>query len=547
MADMETKEGVFQLPITISSNGTVTKVLGTQDTYVDKNIKVEVTTPDATFERKTKEAGNNGEITATVSTTDTTYTTTDNTGYAVTIAADAHVNPVTIGTKDAGFTDATDEITVAAADATQATKTIYVKAGALEGSGTASATSTTIDLTEVASEPESGFYIKANAAGSVKVSTAGWLEKDASAEANGDAYYTVPAIILDNAAKEGKTADDYATVTAPVLTSGGYLYINEGYTEGTKISLATLVPDGSTLGTVTDASTYMYKTIQAYDNDGVLVTGTMSDAALSAITANDATATITSVAVASNSDQSAFQVTADGDISGSTSVAVATRGLATTDMTKTGVISGKAEVKASIAKIALGVETSGNDGVVTPVISKDSSTTAKSSAITTTAPTTGHYVAVSTAALTEDVTISPKVTTEGYGTTTVYGKTDGTLTAGAAASGTYYVAIQDGSHTITENTSSVTKASATASTAVAASDSRTVSGVLSAAPTGAYLTIDGSITPTAGSVTTSSTCTVTEGYVTADSKTTNITESVEVTTAAAATKYIKIYEGAIIE
>ena len=54
MAQMNVNDKVWQLPINVTENGTVTKTLATADTYVDKNIEITVTTPDATFERKDK-------------------------------------------------------------------------------------------------------------------------------------------------------------------------------------------------------------------------------------------------------------------------------------------------------------------------------------------------------------------------------------------------------------------------------------------------------------------------------------------------------------
>ena len=45
-------ENKFVLPIGVESAGTVTKELQTAGTYVDKNIKVEVTTPDGALEAK---------------------------------------------------------------------------------------------------------------------------------------------------------------------------------------------------------------------------------------------------------------------------------------------------------------------------------------------------------------------------------------------------------------------------------------------------------------------------------------------------------------
>lgn len=542
MANMEVKDSLFQLPINVTENGTITKTLETQDTYLDKNIKIEVNTPDATFEKKDKGEGANGEITATVSTTDTVYTSDSETPYAIEIKADAHVNPITVGTATAGFTAATDEVTLDAGDADTNSKTLYIKAGTLSGTGSSGAEGN-IELTKVSAQPESGFYIKASGSGEVGIATAGWVDPEhtTSVKTDGDTFYTVKSAVLANSEAN---ADEFVESTAPVLTEDGYLFIEKGYIDNTKISLATLVPDDANI--TSENADKVYNTVKAYDKDGKLIVGTMGDAELGEITANDAEATVATVTVAANGE--AFKVSGTSEISGSTSVAISKRGLAETSLNAAGVISGTAKVDASLAKIGLAVETSGNDGVVTPVISKEDATTVKAGEITTVAPASGHYVAVSTAAIKEDVTVSAKVATEGYGTVDAFSKTDGTISAGADASGTYYVPVNEGSHTIVENASDVVKASAVVSTEVAASDDRTIGGILNAAPaTGAYLTIDGSAATTAGSVKTSSTCTVEEGYVTAESKTTTITEAVEVTPTAAATKYIKIYEGAILE
>ena len=232
MANMNTQDQVWQLPINVTENGTVTKTLATADTYVDKNIKVTVTTPDATFERKDKGVGANGEISAIVSSKDTTYTSGAETPYAIEIAADAHVNAVTVGVKDAGFAASTDEVTIAASDAVQNKKTIYVKEGHLEGSGTASATVENIKVTEGGTGE---FKFTAVASGGAQVTTAGWLPVGASADSSGSTTYSVQAASLANTETAGTTYTDH---TGPVLTSGGYLYINEGYIKDTKISLA---------------------------------------------------------------------------------------------------------------------------------------------------------------------------------------------------------------------------------------------------------------------------------------------------------------------
>ena len=551
MANMTADNGVFQLPITIDKNGTVTKVLQTEGTYVDKNIKLEITTPDATFEQKDKGAGANGEITAKVSTTDTIYTSDTESPYAITIAADAHVNALTVGTKDAGFTATTDETTIAASDAAQVTKTLYIKEGTLSGEGTASATSDVISLTKVAEAPTDGsFYIKASGSGEVGVATAGWVDptKTAKVTTGGDAYYTVKAASLANTGNEAATE-----LTTPILTEDGYLFINEGYIKDTKISLATLVPDDATLAGTDGKSPLMYKTVSAYDKDGKLIAGTMDDAAL--------TGAIDEILVNNNLADSSLKINNYGGVLVA-SLPVKTKTFYTIKAEKEGYLKADtskqittdwettANVSFNVSKIGLGATVDTESVNITPVVGKSDATTAKSGEITTTAPTAGHYIAVETNAVDNTITVTPTVTTEGYGLTTTggYTATSKTIDVDVNASGTYYVPIEAGSHTITENASNITAATATVTTEVKASDDRTIAGVLAAAPTsGAYLTINGTAATTEGSVQTSSTCTVTEGYVTAEAKTTAITETVAVTATDSAPKYIKIYDGALLD
>lgn len=66
--------------------------------------------------------------------------------------------------------------------------------------------------------------------------------------------------------------DISATTAAPVLVSGDYLYIDKGWTDDVKISLAKLVPDGSD---VKGHSEYLLSGHSAYDDDGVLVSGSI--------------------------------------------------------------------------------------------------------------------------------------------------------------------------------------------------------------------------------------------------------------------------------
>lgn len=531
MATMNVEEKVFQLPIDVVENGIVTKTLATADTYLDKNIKVTVTTPDATFEVKDAAA-----VTATVSNKDTTYTSETETPYAIEIAADAVAGAVKVGVKDAGFAAATDVVTVDAANAEQDTKTIYVKEGHLTGSGEATATSDSIKMTKGG---EGDFKFTAVASGGAKVDVAGWLPVDAAADSSGNATYAIQAATLANTEGSG----NYTEKEAPVLTSGGYLYINEGYIKDTKISLATLVPDNAN---ITDENANMvYNTVKAYDVDGALIVGTMGDATLSAITADDAAANISSVSVAAQ--DGVFHVTGSGDISGTASVSVATRGLAETSLSQTGVIEGEAALDATLAKVGLAVDMD-DDVEVTPVIAKEDATTAKSGAITTSQPT-GRYIAVSTAAIAASATATPTVATEGYGTADLHDATGATVKAGAAASGVYYVPVEAGSHSAETGDPTIVNASATVETEVDATEGfegDLVAGVLASAPSGEYIMITADATPVKGSVSGVVTCTSTEGYIEAGSETASIAGNVEVEVTAAAAKYIRVYDGTIL-
>lgn len=93
---------------------------------------------------------------------------------------------------------------------------------------------------------------------------------------------SIPAATFANTATG--SADNYLDISnttgAPVLISGDYLYINKGYTDNLKISLAKLVPDFNT----TDypkiaAAAHMRQGYVAYNQDGEIITGTIQDLA----------------------------------------------------------------------------------------------------------------------------------------------------------------------------------------------------------------------------------------------------------------------------
>ena len=538
---LNVQDNKFILPIDIAAAGKATKELQTAGTYVDKNIKIEVNTPDGSLEVKKQ-----GDLSASVSVDTNVYTSDTVTKYPLTVKGDAAITDVQVGVASPGFVDSTDSVTIAGSSAPQVSKTVYIKAGSLSGSGTASAEGGNgLALgAKATTAPESGFYVKASAAGGASVATAGWVDETTpSVSVNGDSYYPIDAATLANAGTANKV---YAEEAGPVLVSGDYLYINKGYIGDTKIPLADLVPNEANVTAGKDGnSNLIYKTVSVYDKDGALIAGTMGDAVLGDIAATDVSANVSTVSVAPNGDGSAFKVTGTGAISGNTSVAVTGAGYATSSTTKSGIISGTANVEASLNKITVGAVATNANLTVTPVITKDSSSATATGAITKVAPS-GHYVAVSADAINASTTVAPSVTSDGYGTADNFNASNATITAGSAASGLYYVPINEASHAVSKEASSVTNASATVSSAVVDETASEVT-LLSAAPEGRYLKISAAATAQSGSVTTNAKCVSTEGYIVASTKTLPITETVSVGVTNAADKFIKIYNGELVE
>jgi len=102
--------------------------------------------------------------------------------------------------------------------------------------------------------------------------------------------HTLSAATFGNEAASSTTYVDISnTTSAPVLVSGDYLYINKGYTDNLKISLAKLVPDGSD---VKNHGDYLLSGHSAYDDDGTLVAGTIPTLASTDITVNENVVTV---------------------------------------------------------------------------------------------------------------------------------------------------------------------------------------------------------------------------------------------------------------
>lgn len=541
MALQVNENNKFILPIDITSAGTINKELQTAGTFVDKNIAIEVNTPNGELESKA-----NGTLSGAINVGVSDYISDTESSYPITIDATATITDVQVGVKTPGFVDSNDVVTVSGNTVKAPTVKKYIKAGSLADTAvevSAEGIENGVTLGQVQSEaPADGFYFKTSATGTASISTPGWIPADATEATTVNKYYPIEKVSFGNAPT---TADKvYDEIHGPVLISGDFLYINEGYIKDTKISLADLVPDAATV--VADDNKFIYKTVSVYDKDGALIAGSMQDATLKAIDIKDLTTNpaLTDSNIVVKDGNTGFTLTGKATISGQASSGIATTGYATDKMTNSAEIRGESYVSTDLNKISLGASGT-SDITVTPVIKKESSSAKATGVITTAQPAGGHYVAVSADAISKSTEITPTVATAGYGTTNVYDATGINVTGGSNASGVYYVPITDATHTLSETNTTTTKAKAAVSTLV---EGTGASSILSTAPeNGDYLTISGTATSTSGAYTTNIACTTTEGYSVASTNNKNVDATIDVVVTAAENKYIRIYGGELIE
>lgn len=218
----------------------------------------------------------------------------------------------------------------------------------------------------------------------------------------------LPAATFTNAATEGTTYVDISDTTeAPVLVSGSGLYINKGYTDNLYINLAKLTPDKAS--GASSIKSGMLNSVSAYDNDGNLVTGNIVTRSSSEVSHSGKTVSI------------------PGGYYGSS-------------------------VSHSIDSGSYSLD--GGTGSVANSISELSDTISGATRLTgkfsTTAPSSGYYVALQ--APKKTVSIKPTATiTSGYIEEGTAATATTNATATTTASSKYYVNINAGS--ITNNTS----------------------------------------------------------------------------------------------
>lgn len=232
--------------------------------------------------------------TATISSATYTYNSTNSN---FTVSGSANVSAPTytegyisssVGTKNGNTGGATLSTTVAKIGI----------AASLSGTGTYAPSITKNSATNIngagaatTTQPSSGHYIAVASAANTStvqataaVTSAGYGTTTAGqytttpssaftvgAAASSVTYIPLTTATFANAGTASVTYTDISS-TAPVLISGDYLYINEGYTSNCKISLARLVPDAS--GTNASAE-YILSGYTAFNNDGTLIIGSM--------------------------------------------------------------------------------------------------------------------------------------------------------------------------------------------------------------------------------------------------------------------------------
>lgn len=226
-------------------------------------------------------------------------------------------------------------------------------------------------------------------------------------------------------------ANGNATASAP--NSGAYVAVRSATNTATINSAPAIATAGYGAGTNFIAGTYATATVGAAQSDIYYIP-------IKAGTITSGTATISSATYTYNATSGKFDVSGSADVSAPTF----TEGYIASSVGTKNVKSNGATLSATVDKIAIQANLSGT-GTKAPSITKNSNTNIpQAGTATTTQPSSGYYIAVSSAANTEIVQATATVVTAGYGTTTSgqYTTTpSSSLTVGAAASSVTYVPI----------------------------------------------------------------------------------------------------------
>lgn len=468
----------FVYPITITGSGDTAVTLNTKNTFVDKDIEITTSTPAAA----------DPGLTLTDNTSEISMGSATNGYYNPSVTISGNATIASAGWITAGNHAVSDEVivgkvaqstmdvdnTIAAsgdniipdAENTQvltigagyygSDRTINIKAMADGQAAEVSSADVTINsLTPTYNSTSGKFDIDATATiAAPSIDTAGYISstvgtKNAgtatvAAEMNkvtlgvevSDTTKVTPVLAREAISINGvvDAASGAGTTTAP--SSGAYVKVAADGIETSVSATAKVTAAG--YGTTTN---------YAAGNSGSITVGSNDAAdlyvpiAAGAVTANGAT--VSSVSFTYDNNDGNF------DIAGSANIPAPTVGTAGYVGNNIGTVSGLnngAAVAATVNKVGIAASVGNSSLTVTPVISKDGGNVATAGTATTSQPASGHYITVSTAAISASTTATAAVTSAGYGTTTSGQYTDNssaTITAGANASATTYIPVGD--------------------------------------------------------------------------------------------------------
>lgn len=471
--------------ITANQSGTYTA--STAQKYVDRDIEFEVPAGSAAVTAKTITKNPTISWDSTNKKIKATYNGSDTVNGSATAGWITSVSGATVSTTGTTSVSASTLDSNLAAGNIKSGTTILGVSGTLTGAdfgttsriagaGTATATGQGVTLgSKTTTKPSSGKYITVTGKGNVSTGT-GWITSGNTDSNTATAYYPIAGATLANSATSGQTYTDIST-SGPILVSGDYLYINSGYIDNTKISLARLVPDTySDKILATTAS--MRSGYFAWDKDGSAIVGAMGNA-----TVKSGNVSLTAVTPSYNSTSGVF------DIAGTATAAAPTVTTGGYIDSSTGIKNANSTVSstATLAKVALSTTKTAGNLTVAPTLVRtakptdDTWTDAANGAATTTKPTSGVYVQIDAAAATNTLKVKPTVSTAGYGDTTNYGYTEYSATVGAAKATTAYVPIKSAA------------GAATGGSATAITQGLTLGAKTTTKPTsGKYITVTGS-------------------------------------------------------
>lgn len=351
--------------------------------------------------------------------------------------------------------------------------------------------------------------------GDYKVTTSGYVKTtDATSISTGK----LPAATFSNSATadvtyldvdDAKIGSSSGSFMVPILTSGGYLYINRGYVDNIRISLAHLVPDTIDSANGFAGSSQMLLGYSLFDKDGNKVTGniptkTKSDlsvngktvtipggyyasqitqdvatAASPSLSVTDSTSTIVPVAISGNADYFNITTSVTGKTSYGTAGYIGAGGLAaTTDTSATvgriaaGKISNNTSGGTSAGTINLGQQIKISKGWYPNDVYYQAASASSGTAAVLGASGAATKVNTSTTATSYYVTPSASTTTSGYATA-------GTTKATGSA---VYLAATSLSNTVNASTFTVDGTTSTSYVAPTLATTNT---------TGTYLDLEG--------------------------------------------------------